>query len=82
MARQLRKPELKDDIRVVEICGVHYYIYWEDLPIGGSFFLPTTVRPKEVMAQLRPVADKLNYGLEARTRTEYGRYGVRVWRVL
>jgi len=69
------------EYRVVEILGIEYYVEWENLPIGGSFFIPTTVTAKMVRRILREYERKLGYRLETRNRTEYGRYGVRVWRV-
>lgn len=71
-----------DKYRVLTLHGVDYYIYWEDLRIGSSFFLPTTASVAQVSSALRPVARGLKFELTARARREYGRYGVRVWRVL
>lgn len=63
------------------IRDVEYFIYWNELEEGCSFFLPTTVSAAEVMRALRPIAAQLEITLEARNRCEYGRYGVRVWRM-
>jgi hypothetical protein len=69
------------DLRLVTIADVDYFIYWERLGIGGSFFLPTLLPAKDVARALRPLEKKLKIALEVRTRCEYGAYGVRVWRV-
>jgi hypothetical protein len=65
---------------VIEIFGAEYAIDWDRLPRGGSFFLPTTATPQQVQGKLRSAAHRLQYGLVARARCEYGVYGVRVWR--
>lgn len=67
--------------RVVVIHDVEYFIYWEQMTVGASFFLPTTATPVQAMAVLKPIARALNYKLKAQPRREYGRYGVRVWRM-
>ena len=69
------------EYRVVEVLGIEYYVEWETLQIGSSFFIPTTVTAKMVSSVLREYERKLGYKLETRNRNEYGRYGVRVWRV-
>lgn len=51
------------------------------MALGSSFFLPTTATVQQVKTAIREVARVYGYRLEARTRREYGRYGVRVWRV-
>ena len=78
---QAPPPQPQPDLRVVEIHGIEYFIYWEQMTVGASCFLPTTATAKQVMAALRPVARTLNYKLKAQPRREYGRYGVRVWRM-
>lgn len=70
-----------DDIHVVVLDGTAFYIRWEHLGYGASFFLPTTVTPKQALEILRPYAKELKLKLIAHPRCEYGRYGVRVWRV-
>lgn len=65
----------------VTIRGVDYYIYWDKVAPGCSFFLPTTVSAAEVMQVLRPFAYRMEMHLKAHNRCEYGRYGVRVWRM-
>lgn len=44
-------------------------------------FLPTTVSAAEVLQALRPFANRMGMYLKAHNRCEYGRYGVRVWRI-
>jgi hypothetical protein len=60
---------------------VDYFIQWEHLSIGASFFLPTTATKAQAHYALRPYARYLGIRLQVRNRCEYGRYGVRVWRV-
>lgn len=66
---------------VLVVRGFEYFIYWRDLLPGGSFFLPTTASAAEVRSALRPFARYWQMELKAHTRCEYGRYGVRVWRI-
>lgn len=69
------------DPRVLVIRDVEYFIFWEELHIGSSFFIPTTVQAREVARILSDYAEVLDMRFEIRNRCEYGRYGVRVWRV-
>lgn len=61
--------------------GVDYFILWNHLSIGASFFLPTTATKTQAFEALQPYARYLGIQLQVRNRCEYGRYGVRVWRV-
>jgi hypothetical protein len=61
--------------------GVDYFLDWRKLEPGNSFFIPTTATPKQVKEVLRETYVDLPYTFELRARCEYGRYGVRVWRV-
>jgi len=70
-----------EDIHVVVLHNTEFYIRWEALGYGASFFLPTTMTFKQVLAELRPYARALKFKLVAYQRCEYGRYGVRVWRL-
>lgn len=65
----------------MEVAGVEYFVYWDALHVGASFFIPTVATPDQVRAALKPVAAKLDMRFEVRPRVEYGRYGSRVWRV-
>ena len=73
--------QITPDIRQVNVGGVDYFVYWEQLNVGNSFFLPTLLPAKDVMRDLRPIARKLKIQLEVRNRYEYGVYGARVWRM-
>ncbi len=75
------KPKLSDDKRVLTLFGVEYYLHWEKLTLGSSFFLPTTATPVQVRDALLPATRFLKIKIEVRARCEYGRYGARVWRV-
>lgn len=70
-----------EDIRLFTLHGVDYFILWDHLAIGASFFLPTTATKQQVFEELQPYARYLGIRLQTRNRCEYGRYGVRVWRV-
>ena len=74
-------PEPRRDNRVVVIQDVEYFVEWPQLDVGHSFFLPTLELAKKVEKILKPFAEELGYTFEVRTRCEYGRYGVRIWRV-
>lgn len=70
-----------DDVRLFTLHGVDYFILWDRLAIDASFFLPTTATQAQAFKALQPYARFLRIGLRVRNRCEYGRYGVRVWRV-
>jgi len=76
----LRKTRQRD-YQVIELLGIEYFVEWEHLSLGGSFFMPTTATDKMVRRILVPYERKLNIRLAAHNRSEYGRYGVRVWRL-
>lgn len=73
--------KLPDNIRFAELYGTQYYIGWEHLMVGSSFFLPTTATPGQAMKALRRAKRYFNIELEAHARLEHGLYGVRVWRL-
>jgi hypothetical protein len=85
MQRRSRKskpvPKPVADVRQFTLNGVDYFIEWSRLSIGASFFLPTTATKKQAFEALQPYARYLGIQLQVRNRCEYGRYGVRVWRV-
>lgn len=76
----MTNPKL-NDLQVLNLFGAEYFIDWPRLQRGMSFFLPTTATARQVQSALRPVATAFNYEFATRPRCEYGRYGVRVWRV-
>lgn len=82
-SKQTRSRELQEppELRQVSVGGADYFIYWDRLNVGSSFFMPTLLPDKDVARALRPIEKKLKIWLEVRTRCEYGVYGVRVWRV-
>lgn len=80
--RRRSAPQIpSDEVRLFTLHGVDYFILWEQLEIGASFFLPTTATQLQAFTALRPYARYLGIELQVRNRCEYGRYGVRVWRV-
>lgn len=74
-------PKPVADVRQFTLHGVDYFIEWGRLSVGASFFLPTTATKSQAFAALQPYARHLGIHLQVRNRCEYGRYGVRVWRV-
>ena len=69
------------EIRQFTLHGVDYFILWDRLSVGASFFLPTTATKQQAFEALQPYARYLGIQLQTRNRCEYGRYGVRVWRI-
>ena len=74
-------PAKRRDYRVVVLHGVEYFVFWEQMIPGASFFLPTTATTLQVKDAIRDAVKFYGYRVELRTRREYGRYGVRVWRM-
>ncbi len=79
--RRRSLPPPSEDVRLFTLHGVDYFILWDHLSLGASFFLPTTATKKQAFEALQPYARYLGIQLQVRNRCEYGRYGVRVWRV-
>jgi len=74
-------PQIPDRIRFINLYGVSYYIKWEALVPGASFFLLTTAHRSVVQKELKPAEQYFRIVLRAVQRCEYGHYGVRVWRL-
>jgi hypothetical protein len=72
---------MPDDVRVLHLHGADFYIQWERFDIGCSFFLPTTATPVQAREALKKAMRYFKLQVEIRSRCEYGRYGVRIWRV-
>lgn len=82
MPRRPREQPLKPrDLRTIVLHGVDYYIYWDRMTLGSSFFLPTTATVEQVKQAIKPAVKFYQYKVELRTRREFDRYGVRVWRL-
>ena len=75
------EPKVPDEVRVLTLHGVDYFIQWERFDVGCSFFLPTTATPTQVREALKAALRTFIMRVEIRSRCEYGRYGARVWRV-
>jgi len=73
---------MPDDVRVLSLCGAEYFIQWERFDLGASFFLPTTATPVQARDAIRKALKYFKIRVEIRSRCEYGRYGVRIWRVV
>lgn len=79
--RRSSHPQPPEIPEVFTLYGVDYYLDWRKLSPGNSFFIPTTATPKQVKEVLKVAYRDLPYVFELHARCEYGRYGVRVWRV-
>lgn len=76
----MRADPLPENVRVLSLFGAEYYIPWEELPRGGSFFIPTTATAKQVFHATADARKHLQIDLEVRARREFGVLGVRIWR--
>jgi hypothetical protein len=72
---------LPEEVRYLTFFGVPYYIRWEELDVGCSFFLRTTASQDMVVAALAPAKSHLKMEFVCRPRCEFGMYGIRVWRI-
>jgi hypothetical protein len=72
---------MPDEVRFISLYGIQYCIEWEKLMPGHSFFLKTSASRKDVMAAITTAVRYLNFTLVAQERREFGRFGVRVWRI-
>jgi len=70
-----------DSVRFLNIYGIPYFIAWEELLPGYSFFIKTTATAGEVQRQLKRAEKHYRITLVAHNRNEFGYYGVRVWRM-
>lgn len=66
---------------IIHLLGVDYFVFWDALPIGASFFLPSIATTAQVVEALAPVEEATTMTFAVHTRVEYGRYGTRVWRI-
>jgi hypothetical protein len=74
-----RQP-LPDDVRVLQVGPFDYFIEWEELARGSSFFIPCVARLADVEAALAPARAHFDFGLIVRPRREHGMAGFRIWR--
>lgn len=72
---------IPDEYRFLCIDGILYYIAWEELHPGCSFFMKTTATATTIRKELARVSEYLQFNLKAVNRVEFGYYGVRVWRL-
>ena len=61
--------------------GVRIFVDWDKFPVGASVFIPV-IDSETLRKQLQNVVSVLGFTVEARTRIENSRFGVRIWRVL
>lgn len=73
--------DVDNDPEVCDLYGILYYLPWSDLPVGGSFFLPTTMNEREASRIIKKKARRAGIRIEVHERCEFGVLGVRVWRV-
>ena len=78
--QRLSKPP-KPEPPIIHLTGVDYFVHWDALQIGASFFLPTIATTAQVLEVLAPIEEALTMTFAVHTRVEYGRYGTRVWRI-
>lgn len=78
--QRLSKPP-KPEPPIIHLTGVDYFVHWDALQIGASFFLPTIATTAQVLEVLAPIEAELDMTFAVHTRVEYGRYGTRVWRI-
>lgn len=81
MPSQFNPLKIPDSVRFLDLQGVPYYIAWEKLLPGYSFFLKTPAHYKLVQAELKRAEKHFDIVLRARQRCEFGFFGVRVWRI-
>lgn len=77
----LKPPSLPDEIRFLTVAGVRYWVPWEQMLPGDSFFIKTSATAKQVKDALGPAESYFDYVLATATRCEFGYYGARVWRM-
>jgi hypothetical protein len=80
-SRKRTQQEPERDLRVVEVGGVEYFVNWDALTPGASFFIPTVCTASQVKAALAPAEQAYDFKFAVHTRVEYERYGARVWRI-
>lgn len=73
--------KIPDSVRYIDLMGVQYYIKWENLMPGYSFFIKTPAHYTIVQSELKRAEKHFDIRLRARQRCEFGYYGVRVWRL-
>jgi hypothetical protein len=72
---------LPDLIRCLNLFGVKYWIHWEAMNIGDSVFIKTSADLGLVNKQLRSVRSALRLNFVAQQRCEFGKLGIRIWRM-
>lgn len=72
---------IPDKIRFITLHGIEYFMPWEDLHPGNSFFIKTTATARQVQKELDRVSRRMGVTLKAVQRVEFGFYGARVWRL-
>jgi len=72
---------LPDELRLINLYGVDYYIPWESMPIGSSVFLKTTAEVSEVNEHVIKINKHFRCTFAAQQRCEYGYFGIRIWRI-
>lgn len=59
--------------------GLRLIVPWEELHIGGSFFVPC-INVEACKRQVLEIANRLGVSLTCRQRIEAQRLGLRIWR--
>lgn len=76
----MRRLQLPDEVRILRVKDFEYFIEWEYLARGCSFFIPCVARIQDVHAALDVARAHFNYDLTVRPRRERGMAGFRIWR--
>lgn len=72
---------LPPNIRTVDIYGAKYAVIWEHMGVGDSVFFPTSAHVEFIEPQLKDIRRALGFNLVAQQRCEFGKLGIRVWRL-
>ncbi len=78
---QIVAKPVPDSVRHLLLHDIYYYIEWEQMLPGHSFYLKTAALVDDVRAQLPAIEKHFKITLKAHQRCEFGHFGVRVWRI-
>ena len=76
----LLDPTIPDEVRVLNVDGILYYVHWEALTPGASFFIPTVATDRMVAKALHKAVKYFGHDFKVVSRCEHGVYGARIWR--
>jgi len=76
-----RRDERRRKLETLTPDGVPIDVAWAEFEVGSSVFIPA-INTTKLIAQLKDVANYHRWAIQHRIRSEGGKLGVRVWRVL